>query len=218
MAGDRRIGVALDFSKSSKLALQWAIENLVEKGDSLVIIHVKSPTADESKNALWFQSGSRNHFPKISTQVLILCSRMIESLLLIDPLLLISALIPLTELRLPEVVRQYDVEFDAEVFDLLDTASRQKEIAIVMKIYWGDAREKLCLSVDDQRLDSLVMGSRGLSPLKRFEALCLSLFLGLGLPSSRSNSSDDPLHQFGIGAWSLRRMMDCRRRWAADED
>ncbi|XP_028554328.1 universal stress protein PHOS32 isoform X3 [Dendrobium catenatum] len=108
MAGDRRIGVALDFSKSSKLALQWSIDNLADK-----------------------------------------------------------ALIPLTELRLPEVVRQYDVELDAEVLDLLDTASRQKQVAIVMKIYWGDAREKLCLAVDDQRLNSLVMGSRGLSPLKR---------------------------------------------------
>ncbi|XP_028554323.1 universal stress protein PHOS32 isoform X1 [Dendrobium catenatum] len=167
MAGDRRIGVALDFSKSSKLALQWSIDNLADKGDSLFIIHVKSPSADESKNSLWFQSGSRNYFPKISTHVLILCSRMIESFLLIDPSLLIAALIPLTELRLPEVVRQYDVELDAEVLDLLDTASRQKQVAIVMKIYWGDAREKLCLAVDDQRLNSLVMGSRGLSPLKR---------------------------------------------------
>lgn len=132
---ERKIGVAMDFSPSSKKALRWAIDNLVRKGDTLVLLHVRHHGREEGKNVLWSRTG--------------------------------SPLVPLEELMEPPVRQRYDVPYDAEVFDMLNAAARQKEMRVVVKMYWGDPREKVCDAVEELQMESLVMGSRGLGQIQR---------------------------------------------------
>ncbi|VVA97936.1 unnamed protein product [Arabis nemorensis] len=78
-----------------------------------------------------------------------------------------SPLIPLSEVSDAAVMKKYGVKPDAETLDIANTAARKKAVTVVMKIYWGDPREKICEAVEHIPLSSLVIGNRGLGGLKR---------------------------------------------------
>ncbi|KAH7434283.1 hypothetical protein KP509_06G009300 [Ceratopteris richardii] len=76
-----------------------------------------------------------------------------------------TAFVPLDSYA-DNALSQYGIKRDDELLDLLKTEAPQKD-NVVFKVYWGDAREKICDAVTDLPLNFLVMGSRGLGPLKR---------------------------------------------------
>ncbi|KAG5559826.1 hypothetical protein RHGRI_003200 [Rhododendron griersonianum] len=136
MEGDRRVGVAIDFSPCSREALKWAVDNLVRAGDHLILITIlPEGNYEAGEMQLWQTTG--------------------------------SPLIPLREFSEPVILKKYGVKPDPETLDIANTAAAQKEIVVVLKIYWGDAREKICEAIDNIPLSSLVIGNRGLGKLKR---------------------------------------------------
>lgn len=61
MEGDRRVGVAIDFSPCSRDALKWAVDNLVRAGDHLILITIRPQgNYEEGEMQLWQTTGSRN--------------------------------------------------------------------------------------------------------------------------------------------------------------
>ncbi|XP_043709632.1 universal stress protein PHOS32 [Telopea speciosissima] len=136
MEGDRRVGVAIDFSPCSKKALKWAIDNVLRDGDHLILINVQPEGYYEGgEMQLWEATG--------------------------------SPLIPLSEFSDPAIMKKYKVKPDAETLDILNTAARQKEVVVVTKVFWGDARVKICEAIDNIPLSCLIIGSRGLGKIQR---------------------------------------------------
>ncbi|XP_068345419.1 universal stress protein PHOS32-like [Pyrus communis] len=140
------VGVGMDYSATSKLALRWAVDNLIEQGDRIVLIHVEPTTAATTSRKQLFENTG-------------------------------SPLIPLEELVETNVSKQYGLTNDPEVLDILDKVSKTKGAKAVAKVYWGDPREKLCDAVQDLKLDSLVVGSRGLGPIKRVLLGSVSIYV-----------------------------------------
>ncbi|KAK3188560.1 hypothetical protein Dsin_028121 [Dipteronia sinensis] len=78
-----------------------------------------------------------------------------------------SPLIPLTEASDPNVMKKYHVKPDPETLDILNTIAKQKQVVVLFKVYWGDAREKICEAIDKIPLSCLIIGNRGLGKIKR---------------------------------------------------
>lgn len=62
MAKARSIGIGMDYSATSKIALKWAIDNLIEEGDKIIIIHVVSSKLEPTNKQLFEDTGSRKFF------------------------------------------------------------------------------------------------------------------------------------------------------------
>ncbi|XP_058078029.1 universal stress protein PHOS32-like [Magnolia sinica] len=78
-----------------------------------------------------------------------------------------SPFISLSDFSSPTISKKYGVKPDPESLDLLNCIAQQKKIDVVLKIFYGDAREKICEAIDKVPLSCIVIGSRGLSKIKR---------------------------------------------------
>ncbi|KAK9147055.1 hypothetical protein Sjap_006958 [Stephania japonica] len=118
--GDRRVGVAMDFSKYSKRALRWAADNVLRDRDHLILLNVRPHSYEGGEMQLWETTGSRCSSLKARVN------------------------------RKQKSPRNWDAN-----------------ITVLMKIFWGDAREKICQAIRDIPLSCIVMGSRGLGKIER---------------------------------------------------
>ncbi|KAI3824211.1 hypothetical protein L1987_05661 [Smallanthus sonchifolius] len=58
MAKPRTIVIGMDYSATSKKALKWAIDNLIDAGDTVVVLLVLSPKSDPVNKQLFADTGS----------------------------------------------------------------------------------------------------------------------------------------------------------------
>ena len=59
-SADRRVGVAVDFSKGSMKAVQWLVDNIARKGDYVILLNIRPPGKyEDNQMQLWKASGSR---------------------------------------------------------------------------------------------------------------------------------------------------------------
>ncbi|XP_030461101.1 universal stress protein PHOS34-like [Syzygium oleosum] len=58
MGKKRVVGIGMDYSPTSKAALRWAAQNLVEDGDQMILIHVQPPKSDHTRKQLFEDTGS----------------------------------------------------------------------------------------------------------------------------------------------------------------
>ncbi|KAM7258904.1 hypothetical protein ACFE04_014645 [Oxalis oulophora] len=135
---ERRVGVAVDFSACSIKALKWTVDNVIRDEDHLILITVLPEGSYEGAGESQFWAVTGG-----------------------------SPFIPLSELLESDISKKYGVKPDAETLDIVTTLTNQKKVQVLLKVYWGDPREKICEAIDKIPLSSLVIGNRGLGKIKR---------------------------------------------------
>ncbi|KAM7279434.1 hypothetical protein ACFE04_006568 [Oxalis oulophora] len=78
-----------------------------------------------------------------------------------------SPFIPLCEMAKPDIIKKYGSKPDAESLDIVNTLAKQKKVEVLLKVYWGDPREKICEAIEKIPLSCLIVGNRGHGKLKR---------------------------------------------------
>lgn len=78
-----------------------------------------------------------------------------------------SPLIPYEEFCDAGVMRRYNVTVSPDVVSSLAKLHNSKQVQVMGKVYYGDAKEKILDAITELPLDSLCMGSRGLGGLRK---------------------------------------------------
>ncbi|KAI3712711.1 hypothetical protein L1987_71275 [Smallanthus sonchifolius] len=58
MARARTIGIGMDHTAASKTALKWAIDNLIDDGDTVVVVLVLPSKSDPVSKKIFAETGS----------------------------------------------------------------------------------------------------------------------------------------------------------------
>ncbi|CAA3017804.1 universal stress PHOS32 [Olea europaea subsp. europaea] len=184
----RRVGVAIDFSPCSRKALEWTVNNIVRKGDHLILVTVlREGHYEEGEAQLWQATGSPliplieftephtmkkygvNPDPE-TLDIVATASRQKEVILKFT---VIMSTLGFTVHRTRfELLFAFLILFDVEQircspFRNCNIYILTMQITVLLKIFWGDAREKICESVESIPLECLVIGNRGLGKIKR---------------------------------------------------
>ncbi|RZC72359.1 hypothetical protein C5167_035534 [Papaver somniferum] len=113
MTKDRKIGVAMDFSTSSKIALQWAIDYLLDKGDTICIIHCKHEDSLDTGNLLWWDAELLDTLDTTSRQKDNKCGLGTFHVIIMGSVtnhVITSAACPVTIVKDPPITSQRDTE------------------------------------------------------------------------------------------------------------
>uniref|UniRef100_A0A0C9S4M9 TSA: Wollemia nobilis Ref_Wollemi_Transcript_23184_594 transcribed RNA sequence n=1 Tax=Wollemia nobilis TaxID=56998 RepID=A0A0C9S4M9_9CONI len=78
-----------------------------------------------------------------------------------------APLVPMEEIGNPILASKYGLKFSAESLERAKMVANHKNLTVALKVYWGDARDKVCRAESDLHLHCLVVGSRGMGTLQR---------------------------------------------------
>ncbi|BBN00796.1 hypothetical protein MPTK1_2g02210 [Marchantia polymorpha subsp. ruderalis] len=75
--------------------------------------------------------------------------------------------IPFDEFKDPNVIKNYGVSPSTEINGIVSDSIKKKKVKVFMKVYFGDAREKITKALAEIPVHAAFMGSRGLSRLEK---------------------------------------------------